>query len=183
MSTTPPSSVRCSLRVILAALALLVLFAPGARGVAASAAWNGEPHALERLTVVLQSQENSCGPAALATLSHWLGVPRTETELVALAELGPTGLTLSEFARLAHQVGLSGAWYQVRSSELQLVPAPFVAHLQAEGSAGLGHLVAVAGVAHGYVAVADPAAGAHVVPVGTFARRFTGRVYVLERRP
>jgi ABC-type bacteriocin/lantibiotic exporter with double-glycine peptidase domain len=135
------------------------------------------------LTVVLQSQENSCGPAALATLSHWLGVPRTETELVALAELGPTGLTLSEFARLAHQVGLSGAWYQVRSSELQLVPAPFVAHLQAEGSAGLGHLVAVAGVAHGYVAVADPAAGAHVVPVGTFARRFTGRVYVLERRP
>ena len=78
MSTTPPSSVRCSLRVILAALALLVLFAPGARGVAASAAWNGEPHALERLKVVLQSQENSCGPAALATLSHWLGVPRTE---------------------------------------------------------------------------------------------------------
>jgi len=130
----------------------------------------------------MQSQENTCGPAVLATLSGWLGAPRAENELVALAQLGPTGLTLSEFARLADQVGLGGAWYQVRSTELHHVPAPFVAHLRAHTGSELGHLVAVAGVAHGYVSVADPAAGAHVAPLRAFARRFTGRVYVLEER-
>lgn len=172
-----------SLRAAAAALLLVVLFGPGARGVAASAAWNAAPYALEQVSVVRQTHAHSCGPAALATLSAWLGTPRTEAELLQQASLGPTGITLSEFSRLADGIGFSGAWYQVHHSDLHHVPAPFVAHLQGEGAPALGHLVAVAGVAHGYITVADPATGVHVKPVKQFARRFTGRVFVLEQRP
>lgn len=168
-------------RAALAALLLSVLLVPGSIGVAASAAWNNSPHTLEALQVVRQTHVYSCGPAALATLSTWLGAPRSEAELMAAAHLGPTGITLSEFARLADHIGLSGTWYQVRAADLHLVPTPFVAHLSGGNAAPeLGHLVGVAGVAHGFVAVADPASGAHVAHLRVFARRFTGRVFVLE---
>jgi ABC-type bacteriocin/lantibiotic exporter with double-glycine peptidase domain len=170
---------RVIVRAALATLLLAVVVVPGSVGVAASAAWNGAPVTLPGLQVVPQTHLNSCGPATLATLSTWLGNPRTEAELLQAADVGPTGVTLSEFARLAHQIGLPGTWYQVQPANLHLVPTPFVAHLEGAGAAGLGHLVAVAAVSHGYVTVADPASGAHVSPLRAFARRFTGRVYVL----
>lgn len=181
----PPSACRStSLRIVLLGASLLALIAPGAWGVASSAAWNGAERPLEHLSVVRQTHASSCGPASLATLATWLGQPRTEAELIELANLGPAGVTLSEFARLAHQVGLPGAWYEVAVSQLHLVPAPFVAHLTSPAAgANHGHLVAVAGVAHGYAVVADPAEGSYVGPVGAFARRFTGRVFVLDEQP
>lgn len=175
---------RLSPRVLVHAAAATLLLAlvvvPGSVGVAASAAWNGAPVELPQLPVVRQTQVNSCGPAALATLSTWLGNPRTEAELLLTAAVGPTGVTLSEFARLANQIGLPGTWYQVAPANLHVVPTPFVAHLEGAGAPDLGHLVAVAGVSHGYVTVADPASGAHVSSLRTFARRFTGRVFVPE---
>ncbi len=182
-----PRSLKLSLnplRLIAVAASLALVFVPGAWGVAASASWNGEPRPLQHLPVVRQSQRASCGPAALATLSNWLGQPRTEAELIAEADMGPTGVTLGEFARLAAHTGLPGSWYRVGAAQLHLVPAPFVAHLD-DGAAGgeLGHLVVVAGVGHGYVVVADPAEGAYVGPVRAFARRFTGRVFVLDEQP
>lgn len=171
---------RVLLPAALATLLLAAVVVPGSVGLAASAAWNGAPVALPGLQVVRQTHVHSCGPAALATLSSWLGAPRTEAELLQAATVGPTGITLSEFARLAHQIGLAGTWYQVQPKNLHLVPTPFVAHLEGAAAPGLGHLVAVAAVSHGYVTVADPATGAHVTPLRTFARRFTGRVYVLS---
>ena len=169
------------LRTVLLFGCLLVVIGPGALGVAASAAWNAQPHPLDSLFVVRQTSATSCGPAALATLSTWLGAPRSEAELVALTSLGPAGISLSEFARLAHQIGLAGTWYRVTASQLDLVPTPFVAHLGS--SSEQGHLVAVADVSYGYVAVADPAEGAHAIALSSFAGRFSGRVYVLEQRP
>lgn len=176
-------AVRATLRAVSAALLLAVALLPSAAGVASSAAWNSEPFPLEPLPVVRQTHPLSCGAATLATLSTWLGTPRTEEELLTRAQVGPAGMTLSEFARLAHQIELPGTWYAVSHRQLHHVPTPFAAHLAGnDGSPEPGHLVAVAGVAHGYVTVADPAAGAYVIPLRTFAQRFSGRVYVLEER-
>src|SRR5690625_3435405 len=55
--------------------------------------------------VVRQSQENSCGPALLATLLNRTGTPVDESELISAADLGPTGITLGEFSRLAARYG------------------------------------------------------------------------------
>lgn len=185
MSARTPLAHRASpnalLRAALLLGCLLVVFGPGAHGVAASAAWNAQPHPLDSLFVVRQTSANSCGPAALATLSTWLGEPRSEAELVALTALGPAGISLSEFARLAHHIGLAGTWYRVTASQLNLVPTPFVAHL--ESSSEQGHLVAVADVSYGYVAVADPAEGARALALSSFADRFSGRVFVLDQLP
>lgn len=184
MQASPTSALNTLLRLASVVAALAAVFAPGARGVAASAAWNDAPHELTRLVSVQQTSPTSCGPAALATLSTWLGVPRTEAELLAIARVGPNGVTLSEFARLAHQIGLPGAWYQVPPARLGSLSTPFVAHLTTtEVGPDLGHLVTVAAVSHGYVVVADPATGAYVLSLKRFERRYSGRAYVLAEQP
>lgn len=178
------SAFRFALRSALLVAPLVVVVAPPALGVAASEAWNAGPHTLEVLEVVRQSQPSSCGPAALATLSAWLGTPRSEAALIAAAHMGPEGVTLSEFARLAHLTGLPGTWYAVPAPGLSRLRAPFVAHLNVDDQpAALGHLVAVASVSHGYVVVGDPAVGAYVQSLEEFSRRYSGRVYALGEQP
>lgn len=133
--------------------------------------------------VVLQSQPASCGPAVLATLTAWLGSPHTEAALIAAATMSGDGVTLSEFARLAHGVGLAGTWYSVPAAQLGSLPSPFVVHLNVDGAAGLGHLVAVAGVSHGYAVVADPAVGPYTLSLAALAAQYSGRAYVVGGRP
>lgn len=179
-----PVRLAAAARVAGAVALLLVVFGPGARGVTASAAWNAATQPLERLPVVRQTQPTSCGPASLATLSTLLGTPRTEAELLALARMSEGGVTLAEFARLAHLVDLKGAWYSVDAPLLARAPTPFVAHLSAPAgerpAPELGHMVVVVAVSHGYAVIADPAEGAFVAPLSSLARRFSGRVYLLE---
>lgn len=176
----PTALRRCAANIAIFTAVAVALALPSARGVAASAVWNAGPWPLASLPVARQSQPTSCGPAALATLATWLGSARTETELLALTELGEGGISLSEFARLADVVGLGGSWYRASRQQLAALPTPFVAHLEV-GAAGpsLGHLVVVASVGHGYLVVGDPAAGAYVGSVAAFARRFSGRVFLV----
>lgn len=161
-------------------LALLVLGLPSARGISASAAWSSAAHPLASLPVVRQSQPNSCGPAALATLLAWLDRPLSEAHLLSLAELGPGGLSLGEFARLAQALDLPGSWYRSPISELAKLPSPFFAHLELPEATSAGHLVLVHQVAHGYVIVADPAHGGRVMSIRQFSRHYSGRAYLLE---
>jgi len=174
----PSPTLRRLAQALLALACLAAVALPGARGMAASSAWNAAPRALEGLPVVRQSLPVSCGPAALATLATWLGDPRSEAELLAVAQLTEAGVTLSEFARLADLIGLPGTWYRVAAAELQRLPAPFVAHLEAPGAGPQGHLVVVGAAAHGYLLVGDPAEGAYVTSAASLARRFTGRVFL-----
>lgn len=159
--------------------ALLILVAPSARGISASAAWSSAAHPLASLEVVRQTQRASCGPAALATLLAWQGRQVSEARLIDLAELGPEGISLGEFARLAHSFDVTGSWYQSPISTLALLPTPFVAHLELPGAAAAGHLVVVRSVTQGYVIVADPAQGAQVMALERFGRSYSGRAYLL----
>lgn len=161
----------------LAAAAVLTL--PTALGAQASRAWNATPYPLGSVPVVLQSQRNDCGPAVVATLAAWSGSRLELASVTAAARLAPDGLSLGEFARLADRFGFPGTWYRVGPADLAGLPLPFVAHMNVVGSAPLGHLVAVRAVTRGAVTVADPAVGAYVLPLDAFARRFSGRVFLL----
>ncbi len=162
-----------------AVLAAAVLTLPTAIGAHASRAWNAAPYAIGSVPVVLQSQRNDCGPAVIATLAAWSGLTLDPASVAAAARLGADGLSLGEFARLADRFGFPGTWFRVGSAELAELPTPFVAHLNVTGSTPLGHLVAVRAVTRGAVTVADPAVGAYVISLEAFARRFSGRVYLL----
>ncbi len=179
-STTWRAVARLSSYTAFLAFALVLMVLPSARGIGASSAWSSAAHPLASLEVVRQSQPASCGPAALATLLGWLGRPHSEAYLLGLTELGPEGVSLAEFARLAHAMDVPGAWYHAPSARLAHLPAPFVAHLELPGAAAAGHLVVVRSVTHGYVVVADPAQGAQVVSLERFSRDYSGRVYLLE---
>ncbi len=165
----------------------LITAAPTYFGARAGQAWNAAPFALEKtVPVVLQAQANDCGPAVIATLLEWAGRPTPLAAVSAVAELGPNGLSLGEFARLAHSFGFPGAWYRVEATELATLGVPFVAHVAAASGPlphgpALGHLVVVWAVGRGTAVVSDPAVGAYAVPLSELIRRFTGRVYAIER--
>ncbi len=157
--------------------------APTYLGARAGQAWNAAPFALEAAApAVLQQQFNDCGPAVVATLLEWAGRPTDLATVSAAAQLGPDGLSLGDFARLAHSFGFTGAWYRVEASDLATLGGPFVAHVRAATPTGpaLGHLVVVWAAGRGAALVTDPAVGAYTVPLPELARRFTGRVYTLE---
>jgi len=182
------SSGRRSRRRLLPLLVTTVLVglltaAPTYLGARAGQAWNAAPFALEAaVPAVLQEQFNDCGPAIVATLLEWVGRPTGLATVSAAAKLGPDGLSLGEFARLAHSFGFPGTWYRVEASDLATLRVPFVAHVGAATPNGstLGHLVVVWAVGRGAALVTDPAVGAYAVPLPELARRFTGRVYALE---
>ncbi len=129
--------------------------------------------------VVRQSTPRSCGPAALATLLAWRGRPLSESDVLRVTHLGPAGVTLGEFARLAGTFGLPGTWFEVPPAALDRLRPPFVAHLARDG----GHFVVVRGIALGYVLLADPARGWRLEPRGRFLRTFRGRVFLPSRGP
>lgn len=176
--TARPAAARGLLaRALLAAAALAVLGVPPIIGISASARWNAAAVPLEAVPVTRQSAPQSCGPAVIATMAGWLAEPVTEAEVLAAAKLGPEGITLGEFARLATQFDLPGAWYQVDHRDLERLATPFVAHL--EDPAG-GHFVAVLAWRRGYALVADPASGAAVGSPTSVLPGFSGRVYLLR---
>lgn len=181
MPRHPPPSGRTNatstaLTATLVALALVVLGAPTAVGMAASTAWNAQVREVPGLAVVRQTQPLTCGPALIATLATLAGRTTNEALVVTQASLQEGGISLAEFARLASLHGLRGTWYSVDARRLGTVPLPYVAHLTRPQG---GHFVAVAARSGSTVVVLDPADGALVGPAAALLGGYTGRVYVL----
>ncbi|HRP48169.1 MAG TPA: cysteine peptidase family C39 domain-containing protein [Trueperaceae bacterium] len=163
-------------------LASSVIAAPAYFGARASLAWNATPFSVSSVPTVLQVARNDCGPAALAALLIWADRATPLATITSAARLGPDGISLGEFARVADAFGLTGAWYHLQADRLATVGTPFVAHVTAaapSGASQLGHLVVVWAAGSGAVLLSDPAVGASVMPLDEFARRYTGRAYVL----
>lgn len=157
-------------------MSLLGLLLPSAVGMTASVTWNDAVRPVPGLDVIRQSLPSSCGPALIATLATWRGHDVSETTLIGQADLGATGVSLAEFARLASLHGLDGTWYRVERGRLGRLSTPFVAHLELTGG---GHFVAVLAQADDKVVIADPAAGVLVGPTVKLLRDFSGRAFVL----
>jgi len=159
------------------ALAAALLAAPTAAGARATAAWRAAPVPLDPMVVVRQRGEVDCGPALVATLAAWAGRPVPLDEVTARAALGPGGVSLAEFARLADLHGVGGAWYSVPRERLGALRTPFVAHLE---RGGRGHFVVVVALGSRHAVVADPAAGGVAAPAAELLRHYSGRVFLLD---
>ncbi|MBX3143123.1 MAG: hypothetical protein KF813_05155 [Trueperaceae bacterium] len=160
--------------------AAAALAAPAVRGQILAAEAMNASLAVPELYVALQSLPNSCGPAAVATLAGWSAGAEgavSEAAVLAHAELGPSGVSLAEFSRLAARHGVPGAWYRVEPSSLGSLATPFAAHLTRDG---LGHFVVVLHVKGQLAVVADPAVGGSVVPLAALREGFSGLVFVVR---
>src|SRR5690606_38240011 len=115
-------------RVITAAVLAVLIFVPTGLGLARSEApqtminlgWTG---------LVRQSLDTSCGPAVIATLLHERGNFIDEAEVIAAADMTVSGVSLSEFADVAHHFGIAGRWFQV-VGPVENVPVGTVLHLK-----------------------------------------------------
>ena len=185
LGQVPGRLVRARQRPLLAiAIAIaatsLLLFTPVVRGASATRAWASSPRPVESLAVVRQQGRFDCGPALLSTLARWGGREVSLASVLGAADIGESGVTLGEFARLAAGLGLHGTWYRVPRARLRSLHQPFVAHLDAGN--GLGHYVAVVALEHGLAGVADPARGGVVGGARRLLGGYTGRAFLFEDR-
>lgn len=162
---------------MLAATALL-LFVPVVHGARTTHEWASAPRTVEGLPVVRQQGRFDCGPALLTTLARWAGVRVSLADVLALSDVGPTGMSLAEFSRVATALGMPGGWYEVPRSVLDEVSAPFVAHFWA--TEDLGHYAAVVSLGHGLALVADPARGAVVGGAAELLGTYSGRAFLFD---
>ena len=123
--------------------------------------------------VVRQTLHNTCGPALLASLLVASGEPGTELGVAQLARLGPQGVTLAEFGRLADGLGFPGAWYEAGSARPDSLPLPFVAHLDQPA----GHFVLITDSSAGLIRMSAPVRGQVAVSVADFRRLWSGRAW------
>ncbi len=179
MPAAPTAARRPLSALVTCALAALALAAPAWAGARATRAWAAAPVPLDGPAVVRQAGEADCGPALVATLAAWAGRPVPLALVTAEASLGPGGVTLAEFARLASLHGVPGTWHAVPRARLADLRTPFVAHLQ---RGGRGHFVAVVALG-AHAVVADPLAGPVAAPADALLRDYSGRVFLLDEPP
>ena len=161
-----------------------------------------------RQTVVMQSQDYTCVPAACATALHRLGVLTSEAEMAELTQTRPgTGSTLiraldglrrkldREMGRIAgvdadeseasiRSVRIAGTLrpelLQPALTELVLLQPPLITPLQAETTQL--HMVVILSVDRGSIRIADPELGVIRLSTDEFAQQYTGQVIHFVRR-
>src|SRR5690625_6363483 len=89
------------------------------------------------------------------------GVEVSEAQLIAAANMGPGGVSLAEFSRLAASHGLEGEWLQSLNRSIRTLSTPAVLHT----NSGSGHFILIDQLAGSYAVVTDPAAGWDILPV------------------
>lgn len=150
---------------------------------APQAAYGGSTQTTEG-TLVLQSQEYSCVPAACATALRMLNVQTSESEMAELTQTRPgTGATLIR-AMEALRTKLAGNdigvnLYSPDYRQLQKMPMPALTPLQLESSQQ--HMVVLMGVRKEGVRIADPQAGFIFMNRDEFERVYTNQIIVFER--
>jgi apolipoprotein N-acyltransferase len=121
-----------------------------------------------------QSAENTCGPAALAMLAHYLGSEVSERDVVALVALQPGGTSMAELASAAHRLGFAAWGEQQNLSALDVTPKPLIAHVRDN------HYVVVLATSAAGIDLFDPASGYRRVQRDEFARQWQGRVLIVR---
>lgn len=141
--------------------------------------------------VVRQTQDISCGAAAVATLlKFYYAEPVTEQEAIdTMLTLGDKekiekeGFSLLEMKRFAEQRGYVSAGYRIKDVErLGKLKVPAITLVNVRGYA---HFVVIKGVADGQVFIADPAFGNRSRPIESFAGEWNNVVLLVlhETRP
>lgn len=153
-----------------------------------------------RQTLVMQSQDYTCVPAACATALHRMGVLTSEAEMAELTQTRPgTGSTLIRALdglrrKLASEgalpVEVSRSAKAARSIRPQLLQPsldeivnlepPLITPLQAEATQL--HMVVILSFDRGTIRIADPQYGVLRLSREEFAQQYTGQVIHFVRR-
>lgn len=138
--------------------------------------------ALKEEGVILQTDEFTCGAAALATLLRSYGDEKvTEEELLRREkelEQGK-GLSLLQLKILAEKRGFKAAGYQMELANLFDFDKPMLLHVISEGK---GHYVAFRGIYKDRIFLADPAVGNVRMSLENFSKIWTGKALAIEER-
>lgn len=136
---------------------------------------------LRNANVIFQTQDFSCGAAALATLLRFgYGFDLDEEKVIrgmlqtADAEVvARDGFSMLDMKRYAESLGLRARGFQASADDLQRLKVPVLALLDIDGYA---HFVLVRGMKDGLVRLLDPAAGARSIPLQRFRESWNGVV-------
>jgi ABC-type bacteriocin/lantibiotic exporter with double-glycine peptidase domain len=140
--------------------------------------WDGQQYVLGWEGVAWQRDYRSCGPAVVTTLLQvFYNKDLSYYDVLNQTQLGPEGISLAQFQRLAGHFGIQGSWFKTeKKTELDRLPMPLVAHLDHP----VPHYVVVESSYDGFVLVADPAKGRILYPKQVFDGLWSGRIFKLE---
>ena len=135
-------------------------------------------------TMVMQSQDFSCVPAACATALREIGLEATESEMAVLTQTRPgTGATLIRAAqalrRKLEPEGIKVHIIQPTYEQLRHLPVPILTPLQLEVSKR--HMVTILNIHRNGVLIADPINGKVYMQRRDFEAAFIGQIIALER--
>lgn len=131
---------------------------------------------LDRAEVVLQRELYDCGPAALATLRHLLGLPPISLDSIAgLAGTTRAGTSAEGLASAALELG-----FHIYFTRLPGMPGPdfgpFIAWVRTS------HFVVARALPDGRVLIHDPSVGRYLLERDGFERIWTGESLVTAPR-
>lgn len=137
-----------------------------------------------------QSQDLSCGAAALATLlRHGYGLPADEAQIIedilgnapedTRAKIAQQGFSLLELKRYLETRGFAAGGFQLdRIDQLANLKVPVIALVNVRG---YNHFVVIKRVKDDRVLIADPAFGNTRPPLSTFAGQWNGIILAAAR--
>lgn len=139
--------------------------------------------------MVRQSNDVSCGAAALATILNYFydetvteesvmgGVMTTLSNVSDKEKIEKEGFSLLELKRYAEKLGYVSSGYRLEDVQrLAQLPVPVIGLVNVRG---YNHFVAIKGVREGKVYLADPAFGNSTRPVDGFSQEWNGIVLVV----
>jgi uncharacterized protein len=124
-------------------------------------------------SIVMQSTNYNCGPAALATVLNNLGINATEQELATLAGTDQSGTTMYGLVQAAQSKGVNVTGMKLSVNKLKQNDIVFL---------NIGrntHYSVITSVTANRVKLEDPILGNIVVSKKIFARIYSGKALVI----
>ena len=111
-------------------------------------------------SVVKQTSDSSCAPAALATVLNQWHMEASEAEIAKLAQTSRMGTSMPHLIFAAQQLGMEGLELEPSWEIMQRINRPGVLSVWVQdGDRRLPHAVALLGMSHKTALIADPASG------------------------
>jgi predicted double-glycine peptidase len=139
--------------------------------------------------IVRQTEDFSCGAAALATvMTHYFGQDTSEQEVLnaiflnsdeeTKSRINQQGISLLELKNYAEAKGLVGRGYRMKPEQLKTLDRPAIIMINYRDYT---HFVVIKGVAEGKVYLADPARGIWFCDLDDFGQMWGGILLAFKR--
>ncbi|MBI3723545.1 peptidase domain-containing ABC transporter, partial [bacterium] len=141
-----------------------------------------------RFPCIKQHDPNDCGPAVLATVAKFYGLPIGIGRVRDVCRTDAAGTNVLGLMKGAETLGFASKAAKGTYDVLKKCPLPLIAHVLDEipgfvSLGKMGHFYCVFKVTDTYVEVADPARGPRRLPRGEFEEKWTGKLLLLVPTP